>query len=134
MTEALTPDERTHMATCQDCARAVLEVFRAKQLFQGAASLRQEERPWFAARVMAAIAAREKELAERVTAWTEFPRFASRLTWVAAVVLLASTTWFYESVLRSPSHPVSGSQESIFEAPQQTTPDDILISQAGDQP
>jgi hypothetical protein len=29
---------------------------------------------------------------------------------------------------------VSGSQESIFEAPQQTTPDDILISQAGDQP
>jgi len=134
LTEALTPDERTHMATCQDCARAVLEVFRAKQLFQGAASLRQEERPWFAARVMAAIAAREKELAERVTAWTEFPRFASRLTWVAAVVLLASTTWFYESVLRSPSHPVSGSQESIFEAPQQTTPDDILISQAGDQP
>src|SRR2546429_6747119 len=90
------------MATCQDCARAVLEVFRAKQLFQGAASLRQEERPWFAARVMAAIAAREKELAERVTAWTEFPRFASRLTWVAAVVLLASTTWFYESVLRAP--------------------------------
>jgi len=134
LTEALTPDERTHMATCQDCARAVLEVFRAKQLFQGAASLRQEERPWFAARVMAAIAAREKELAERVTAWTEFPRFASRLTWVAAVVLLASTTWFYESVLRAPSHPVSGSQESIFEAPQQTTPDDILISQAGDQP
>src|SRR5256884_6740993 len=45
---------------------------------------------------------REKELAERVTAWTEFPRFASRLTWVAAVVLLASTTWFYESVLRAP--------------------------------
>src|SRR5256884_119186 len=103
LTEALTPDERTHMATCQDCARAVLEVFRAKQLFQGAASLRQEERPWFAARVMAAIAAREKELAERVTAWTEFPRFASRLTWVAAVVLLASTTWFYESV-RSEEH------------------------------
>ena len=134
LTEALTAEERKHMETCQDCQRAVHEVFRAKQLFQGAASFRQEERPWFAARVMAAIAAREKELAERVTAWTEFPRFASRLTWVAAIVLLASTTWFYESVLRAPNHSVSASQESIFEAPQQTTPDDILTSQAGDKP
>src|SRR5437899_12706069 len=74
LTEALTPDERTHMATCQDCARAVLEGFRAKQLFQGAASLRQEERPWFAARVRAALAAREQELPERGTAGPACPR------------------------------------------------------------
>ena len=134
LTETLTAEERKHLETCQDCQLAVQDVFRVKQLFQGAASFSQEERPWFAARVMAAIAAREKELAERVTAWTEFPRFASRLTWVAAIVLLASTTWFYENVLRAPSHPVSASQESIFEAPQQTTPDDILTSQAGDKP
>ncbi len=134
LTEALTAEERKHIETCQDCQQAVQDVFRAKKLFQEAASFGQEERPWFAARVMAAIAAREKELAERVTAWTEFPRFASRLTWVAAIVLLASTTWFYESVLRAPRHPVSGSQESMFEAPQQTTPDDILTSPAGDKP
>jgi hypothetical protein len=132
--EELTAEERKHIETCLDCQKAVQELFAAKELFQGAASFSQEERPWFAARVMAAIAARERELAERVTAWTEFPRFASRLTWVAVVVLLASTTWFYESVVRPPSRPVNGSQESIFEAPQQTTPDDILISQAGDKP
>lgn len=130
----LTAEDRKHIETCQDCQEAARELFRAKELFRGAARFRQEERPWFAARVMAAIAARERELAERVTAWTEFPRFASRLTWVAVVVLLASTTWFYESVVRTPSYPVNGSQESIFEAPQQTTPDDILISQAGDNP
>ena len=134
LTEEVTAEVRKHSETCRDCQEAVQELFRAKQLFQGALSFAQEERPWFAARVMAAIARREKELAERVTAWTEFPRFASRLTWVAAIVLLASTTWFYESVLRPPSHAVGGSQESLFEAPQQTTPDDILISQAGDNP
>lgn len=132
--EELTAEERKHLESCQDCQEAVQELFAAKELFRPVPSFRQEERPWFAARVMAAIAARERELAERVTAWTEFPRFASRLTWVAVIVLLASTTWFYESVVRTPTHPVNGSQESIFEAPQQTTPDDILISQAGDNP
>jgi hypothetical protein len=132
--EELTAEEREHFETCRDCQEAVQELLAAKELFQRVAGFRQEERPWFAARVMAAIAARERELAERVTAWTEFPRFASRLTWVAVIVLLASTTWFYESVLRTPTHPANGSQESIFEAPPQTTPDDILISQAGDHP
>lgn len=132
--EELTAEERKHIDTCRDCQEAVRELFAAKELFERVPSFSQEERPWFVARVMAAIAARERELAERVTAWTEFPRFASRLTWVAVIVLLASTTWFYESVVRTPSHPVNGSQESIFEAPQQTTPDDILISQAGDHP
>jgi len=132
--ESLTAEERKHMETCQDCQEAVQELFAAKELFQGVASFSQEARPWFAARVMAAIAARERELAERMTAWTEFPRFASRFRWVAVIVLLASTTWFYDSVVRKPSHPANGSQESIFEAPQQTTPDDILISQAGDHP
>ena len=134
LADELTAEERKHMETCEDCREAVRELFRAKALFQGAARFSQEERPWFAARVMAAIAARERELAARVTPWTEFPRFASRLTWVAAAVLLASTTWFYESVLRTPSYPLNGPQESIFEAPQQSVSDDILISQAGDNP
>ena len=132
--EELTANERKHIGACRDCQEAVQELLAAKELFHGAARFSQEERPWFAARVMAAIAAREKELAARVTPWTEFPRLASRLTWVAVAVLLASTTWFYESVVRTPSHPVNGSQESIFEAPPLTTPDDILISQAGDKP
>src|SRR5216110_3423902 len=105
-----------------------------KELSQGAASFAEDERPWFASRVMAAIASRERELAGRVSAWAEFPRFASRLTWVAAIVLLASTTWFYRSVVRAPSYPSTGSQESIFEAPQQSAPDDILISRASENP
>src|SRR5437762_11145226 len=133
--ELLPEEQREHFAACAGCREAANDLIRMKTLFKGTASFAAEERPWFAARVMGAIASRERELAERVTAWTEFPRFASRLTWVAAVLLLAGTTWFYEAVVRAPNYAPSGSQESIFEAPQQTTPpDDILIGMAGDNP
>ena len=131
LTELLAAHHRKHLETCADCRNAVQDLVAMKELFRGAISFRQEERPWFAARVMAAIASRK--LAERVSAWTEFPRFASRLTWITAILLLVGTTWFYESVLRAPSYPTSGSQESIFEAPQQAPPDDILVSRASDK-
>jgi hypothetical protein len=132
VTEGLTTGERMHIEVCGDCREAVQDLAATKELFQGAASLAEEKRPWFAARVMAAIASRERELAQRVSAWTEFPRSAARLAWVIAVVLLAGTTWFYERVVRTPSHESNGAQESIFEAPPQTSPDDI-IDQHGEQ-
>lgn len=131
---ALLPGEqRGHVAACADCQEAANDLVKVKALLNGAASFTGEDRPWFAARVMAAIVSRERELAERVTAWTEFPRFASRLTWVAAILLLAGTTWFYEAVVRAPNYVPPG-QESIFEVPQQSTPDDVLVSMAGDHP
>jgi hypothetical protein len=129
----LPEEQRRHVAACAGCREAAHDLVKVKDLFNGAASFSEEERPWFAARVMAAIASRERELAERVTAWTEFPRFASRLSWVAAILLLAGTTWFYEAVVRAPNYSPAG-QESIFEVPQQTTPDDVLVSMAADHP
>jgi|SRR5579859_96817 len=129
---ALLPKEqREHVAACENCREAANDLVKVKALFNRADSFSAEERPWFATRVMAAIASRERELAQRVSTWTEFPRFASRLTWVAAILLLAGTTWFYEAVVRAPSYAPTG-QESIFEVPQQTTPDDVLVSMAGD--
>lgn len=129
---ALLPGEqRGHFAACADCREAADDLVEVSALFNGVSSFASEERPWFAARVMAAIASRERELAERVSAWTEFPRFASRLTWVAAILVLAGTTWFYEAVVRAPSY-APAEQESIFEVPQQATPDDVLVSMAGD--
>lgn len=130
----LSEEERGHVEACAGCQEAVNDLVKVKALFHGAARLAGEERPWFATRVMAAIASREREFAERVSAWTEFPRFASRLAWVAAILLLAGSTWFYEAVVRAPSYAPTGSQESIFESPQQSAPDDVLVSMAGDHP
>jgi hypothetical protein len=129
----LSDAQRGHVTACVRCREAGNDLVRVKTVFKGAPSFAAEERPWFAARVMAAIASRERELAERVSAWTEFPRFAWRLTWVAAILLLAGTTWFYEAVVRAPGYAPPG-QESIFEVPQQTTPDDVLVSMASDHP
>ncbi|HEV2197948.1 MAG TPA: hypothetical protein VGR55_20355 [Candidatus Acidoferrum sp.] len=127
----LSDEQRKHVATCADCQEVANDLVKVRTIFHEAASLAEQDRPWFATRVMAAIASRERELAERVSTWTEFPRFASRLTWVAAILLLVGTTWFYQAVVRAPSYAPSG-QESIFEVPQQTTPDDVLVSMAGD--
>ncbi len=131
----LAAEEQQHMEACDACRDGAEELAATKELFRGAASFAEEDRPWFAARVMGAIALRERELALRLNAWNEFPRFAARLAWVAGILLLAGTTWFYERVLRTPQYQLNGaSQESIFEAPQQTSQDDALISMAGDNP
>ena len=133
--DALSAEERKHIEACRDCREAVQELVATEELFQGVTSFAEEERPWFAARVMAAISAREREIAARLNTWSEFSRFAPRFAWVTAVLLLAGTTWFYERVVRAPVYELNGSpQESIFETPQQTSQDDILISMAGDTP
>lgn len=127
--QGLPQEDREHVNSCESCRQAALDLIAVKEMFKGAPSFAQESRPWFAARVMSAIAARERELALRVSVWTEFPRFASRLAWITVVVLLAGTSWFYEKVVRAPSYPSNGTtQESIFDTTPQTNQDDILIS------
>src|SRR5262249_6523509 len=65
---ALLPEaQRGHLAACAGCREAANDLVQWKTLFDGAASFGEEERPWFPTRVMAAIASREKELAERVS-------------------------------------------------------------------
>jgi predicted anti-sigma-YlaC factor YlaD len=134
--DGLPPAEREHLTSCEDCRGAAQDLVAAKELFQGVASFAEEARPWFAARVMNAITERERELSLRVSAWSEFPRFASRLALITAVVLLAGSTWLYEKAVKTPSYPLkgAGAQESIFEAPQQTNQDDVLIGMEESNP
>jgi hypothetical protein len=128
--------EREHLASCEDCREAAQDLVAARELFRGVASFRQGAKPWFAARVMNAIAARERELSLRVSAWSEFPRFASRLAWITVVVLLAGSTWFYEKAVKTPSYPLKGAapQESIFETTPPTNQDDVLIGMVESNP
>jgi hypothetical protein len=134
--EGLPSAEREHVTSCGSCREAAQDLVAAKELFQGVASFAEDARPWFAARVMNAIAARERELSLQVSAWSEFPRFASRVAWITAVVLLAGSTWFYEKAMKTPSYPPkgAGAQESIFETTPQANQDDILISMAENNP
>ena len=126
---------REHINECEGCREAALDLLATKQLFKDVPSVTEKARPWFASRVMAAIEARERELAERLSAWSEFPRFASRLAWISAVLLLAGTTWFYEKAVKTQTNPSNGAaQESIFETPPPANQDDALISMAESNP
>lgn len=71
---------------------------------------RAEPSPFFAKRVMAAIEVREAELGRRSRAWAAVPVFASRLSAIAAILLVAAGTWLYTG-----SRPSVTAQNGIFE-------------------
>jgi hypothetical protein len=79
LSEAMSPAALTHIAACRSCQEAAQDLLATREIFKGVASSTATERPWFATRVMAAIAARERELAEAASTWLAVPKFASRL-------------------------------------------------------
>lgn len=135
--EILPQGRRAHFAGCKNCRDAAQDLLAVREIFKGAATHSEGAGPWFTRRVMAAIAAREQELALPASPWTAIPRFASRLAWITAVVLLAGTTWLYEKPAASPSRQptAAASPEYLFEAPQAPmNQDDVLISMAERNP
>jgi hypothetical protein len=128
--EEVTAAEREHIVACRRCRGAAENLAAAREIFHGVGRAAEPDRPFFASRVMAAIAAKERELAELITPWTEVPRFATKLAWITALVLLAGTTWFYEKSTTEPPRPGNGDagQESIFETQPPASQDDVLMS------
>ena len=125
--------QRAHVAACRSCREAAQDVFATREIFKGAASSTQVARPWFATRVMAAIAARERELSEMASTWLAVPRFASRLAVASGALLLLASTWLYERPFKTPANQpaAAANQEYLFEAPQvPMNQDDVLISLA----
>ena len=133
LSEAMSAATQTHIAACVSCQEAAQDLLATREIFKGVASFAAKERPWFATRVMAAIAARERELALAASLWSAVPRYASRLAWISAVVLLAASTWLYERpFVAADKQPAAAAfQEYLFEAPAQPmNQDDVLISMA----
>lgn len=129
----LPPSQRQHIAVCGSCREAGEDYVATREIFKGVGSRGNVGGPWFAARVMKAIAARQRELALSLSPWSVVPRFASRLAWAVAIVLLVGSTWLYErpapALQRQPNG--AASQEYLFEAPQPPlNQDDVLISMA----
>src|SRR5579862_9170542 len=85
-----------HSAACEDCAAAAEEMLESRELLRALPRESSTRMAWFAPRVMAAIAAREAELRQSFDAWSVIPKFALRLTWVAALALVLASTWFLQ--------------------------------------
>jgi hypothetical protein len=117
-----------HSATCEDCAAAAEELLESRELLRALPRQASSSMPWFAPRVMAAIAAREAELRQSFDAWSVIPKFALQLTWISALALMLAGTWF----LQRPSLP-SRATDITGEPVQNAAPvtnDDVLGSLA----
>jgi hypothetical protein len=123
------PAQRAHFAACSNCQEAAQDLLATREIFKGVTSNADMERPWFATRVMAAIAARQRELSEVASTWMAVPKFASRLAMASGVLLLVASTWLYERPLSTPSQQATNlaAQESLFEAPPPVNQDDVLV-------
>jgi hypothetical protein len=121
--------ERSHVASCAHCREAAEDILATREVFRNVGSDATMARPWFASRVMSAIAARERELTEVASTWLAVPKFASRLAVVSAALLLMASTWVYQRPLPPANQQTSSlaAQESLFEAPPPASPDDVLV-------
>jgi hypothetical protein len=122
------PELRAHSARCDECHRRIDELAATRELLATLQPQSEISRPFFASRVMSAIAAREAELSRTINAWTLIPKLASRVTWAAALAILMAVTLFYQK----PATPPLGTEpspESLFDnSPSSATHDDVLVS------
>jgi hypothetical protein len=129
--EAVPTTLRGHAAECRDCQAAVEELAASRRLLS-VLPKQAEVGPWFAARVMAAIRARESELRRSADAWTVVPRLARRLTWVSALALLLAGTWLFGWTASTTWKPVAtditGEPVQDYAAPANN--DELLLSLA----
>jgi hypothetical protein len=125
-----TPPQRAHAAACEDCRAALEELFAARLLLAALPSQANVPRPWFASKVMAAIAAREAEYRRLTTAWTVVPKLASRLVLASAVAILVAGTWLYKTPVASTSgqNVTEARVESIFEPSPPSPQDDVFLN------
>jgi hypothetical protein len=94
-------------------------------------SRRVEPGPFFAKRVLAAIEVQEGEIARRSRAWAAVPTFASRLSAIAALLLVMAGTWMYTG-RQSSTAPQGGLFEDSAAAANSTTQDEVFVSPAED--
>jgi len=125
-----TPQQRAHVAACDDCREALEELLATRLLLSVIPPQASVPRPWFASRVMSAIEAREAEFSRLATAWMLVPKLASRLAWVSAVAILVAGTWLYRKPTSSPPAQTvtEASVESVFETSPPPQQDDVLLS------
>ena len=129
-TSALSPAQQAHLAACPECQELAADISTCRSVLSDLPAPAAQPGPWFAPRVMAAIAARESEWRQSLEAWAAVPRLAARLTWVSALALLLASTWLYE-LPKSTTATKSGSDtvaESLFDSPHASAPaEDVVV-------
>lgn len=130
--DAIPPEPAAHAASCEACRTASEDLLASRKLLAALPRRAESTGPWFAPRVMAAIAARESELMRSVEAWTILPKLAARLSWISALALLLTTTWLVgRPPAATPARPVLtdlAGDPVVESAPAPVNNDEVLVS------
>ncbi|HKM84235.1 MAG TPA: hypothetical protein VJY15_25160 [Candidatus Acidoferrum sp.] len=129
-------EARGHAEVCADCRLAVDDLAETRGALLPMSAAVAKPGPWFTARVMAAIRAREKELEERRDGvWLGVRRLAPRLVVLCAVLLVVGTTWAVQLRREDLTRRATlGSAESVFESVPAPLNDDVLVVGQGERP
>jgi len=123
---------RGHAEACGSCRTAVEEVVETRRELARLSEAADEPGPWFTARVMGAIRAKENENEETKNGvWISVRRLAPRLVAFCTVLLVLGGTWALEvrkaeEARQAEMRPVEG----LFEtAPSTALNDDVMANQ-----
>jgi len=122
---ALSSVQQKHLAACPACQAASADISMTRIVLRDVRAALPE--PWFAPRVMAAIAARESGLRESLEAWAAVPRLAARLTWISGLALLVASTWLYQLPKFTPISGNESAVESLFDSSQSSASQDDVV-------
>jgi predicted anti-sigma-YlaC factor YlaD len=125
-TAALPAAQKEHLAACPACQSAADDISATRAFLSDMPRAAAQPAPWFAPRVMAAIAAGESEMRRSLEAWAAVPRLAARLTWVSALALVLASTWLYATPNSNQNSRSQTTVESLFDSTQSAQADDVL--------
>lgn len=114
---------RAHAGRCGSCREAVEELVLTRNELARLAGGMPEPGPWFTARVMGAIQARESEIEEKKNGvWNSVRRLAPRLVAFCTLLLVLGGTWALElrqaeQAKRAEMRSVEGLFESTLSTP-----------------
>jgi predicted anti-sigma-YlaC factor YlaD len=117
-----------HLTTCASCTNFVEEFYETRTLLGTLHSRRYEPSPWFATRVISAIAAQEATLSRSLETWRVVPNLAAKLAGISAIALLLTGVWLYEQPKTASSGQSSAGGESLFENTPTPVPDDLIAA------
>src|SRR5712692_1540303 len=124
---ALSSAQQEHLAACPACQEASSDISTSRIVLRDVPARAPVPGPWFAPRVMAAIAARESELRQSLEAWAAVPRLAARVSWISALALLLASTWLYESPKFTQNSGNQATVESLFDSQQSSAPQEDVV-------
>jgi hypothetical protein len=106
--------EEEHLGNCEACRTALEEFAETRNALLG---IREPGAgPWFTTRVMAVIAAREKEEEARDGVWISVRKLAPRLVALSALLLLLGGSWALEQRKTEGTNTERRSGDMVFDS------------------